>query len=192
MNLLTEKLPETVRIQGTEVPINTDFRVSISFELLMDDPELDDTEKLACAFALYYPALPSDIGEAVRQMIWFYQCGKEQRRSKKTGKALYRFDYDDTYIYAAFLSQYGVDLSDAHMHWWKFRAMFQGLNEDNEIVKIIGYRAMEISGKMSKEQKRFYMDMKERYKLPVSKRSQKLLDKVEEALLSGGDLAGIL
>lgn len=192
MNILSDKLPTNVLIDGVEVQVNTDFRISIAFELLADE-DVSEIEKLEKALELYYPVIPGNLNAAVERILWFYKCGKEQKRGKKSSKVLYRFDCDDDYIYSAFLTQYGVDLQEVeYLHWWKFRSMFQGLKEDNEIVKIIGYRAMDISGKMSKEQKRFYQEMKERYKLPISQKKKEKLDRVEEALLNGGDLSGIL
>lgn len=81
--------------------------------------------------------------------------------SKGTGRSkvqqIYNYEYDSGYIYAAFLYQYGFDLQDIeYLHWWKFRAMLEALKEDNEIVKIMGYMAMTIDSKMSKEQKASY------------------------------------
>ena len=46
MNLLIDKLPETVEIDGLQYPINTDFRISILFEQLLADASLTEQEKL--------------------------------------------------------------------------------------------------------------------------------------------------
>lgn len=182
----------TVRIDGAEIPIRTDFRISIEFELLMQDDMLSDEEKLIKALSLYYKSVPDNIGEALEQCLWFYSCGNTEKK-KKSVKTLYRFDVDADYIYAAFLSQYKIDILELpYMHWWKFRSLFQGLSEENEFTKIVGYRAVEISSKMSSEQKRFYKKMKEQYKIPMSEKKIKLVNDVEEALLSGADLSHIL
>ncbi|PWM21009.1 MAG: hypothetical protein DBX97_02860 [Collinsella tanakaei] len=190
--LLTKELPETVLIDGRNVKINTDFRVSIEFELLMLDDLITDEEKLVRTLQLYYEKIPENIVEALEKCIWFYSCGKANKK-RKASKTLYRFDTDADYIYAAFLSQYKIDLLELpYMHWWKFRSMFQGLGEENEFAKIIGYRAIDISSKMTSEQKRFYKRMKEQYKIPMSEKKSKLVNNVEEALLHGGDLSQIL
>lgn len=190
--LLNKKLPMTVRIDGAEIPIRTDFRISIEFELLMQDDMLSDEEKLIKALSLYYKSVPDNIGEALEQCLWFYSCGNTEKK-KKSVKTLYRYDVDADYIYAAFLSQYKIDILELpYMHWWKFRSLFQGLSEENEFTKIVGYRAVEISSKMSSEQKRFYKKMKEQYKIPMSEKKIKLVNDVEEALLSGADLSHIL
>ena len=109
------------------------------------------------------------------------------------GGPIYSFAYDDEYIYAAFLDQYGVDLQDVpSLHWWKFKAMFQGLKSDNRIVEIMGYRSMEISPQMSKEQKQFYRKMKKQFAIPLPQSEREKLSAIEEALLNGGDVSKLL
>jgi hypothetical protein len=199
MNMLIDRLPKTVPIGGKDVPIRTDFRISMMFELLMTDAARTDEEKIIGALNLYYKEMPSDLNEAAEQMILFYKCGKEENEytkklaeSKSERKRVYSFDYDDDYIYAAFLGQYGVDLNSAKMHWWKFRAMFNGLTDDNEFVKIMSYRAIDITRDMSKSQQDFYRKMKRIHEIPQSKEEQEKQNQIEQILMHGGDLSGLL
>ena len=71
MNLLIDLLPTTVNIEGIEYKINSDFRTSILFELLMQDVEIEDGEKIIQALQLYYRKCPHNIEEAVNKMLWF-------------------------------------------------------------------------------------------------------------------------
>ncbi|CAM2828234.1 bacteriophage Gp15 family protein [Hathewaya histolytica] len=200
MNILIDILPTTVNIEGVEYAINSDFRTSILFELLMQDSTIGEEEKIYMALELYYTTIPQNINEAIEQMLWFYRCGKNEVKSKGTGKGksvtqIYSFEHDDDYIYSAFLDQYGVDLQDMeYLHWWKFKAMFKSLKEDNELVKIMGYRAMDLSKIKDKEQKNYYKKMKELYKIPtnISKNEKEKLNKIEEILLNGGDISKVL
>lgn len=199
MNLLTSPLPETVTIGGVECPIYTDFRVSVKFELLMQDSGLGEREKALRALGLYYPQMPGDIQEACGKLIWFYKCGREDAAPDAGGEGgtgsrrIYDFDYDSAYIYAAFLGQYGIDLLDIkYLHWWKFRALFWGLGEDCEFVKIMGYRGMKIPAKMPKEQKAFYRKMKRVHALPMPEDEKQKNDAIVEALMGGGDLSGLV
>lgn len=171
MNMLVDLLPQSVEIDTLKYPINTDFRVSILFEELMQDKEIPMEEKLDLAINLYYKHKPHDKAQAVDRLLWFYRCGKEFKQkssgSKADHKAIYSYEHDDEYIYSAFLEQYGVDLQDVEeLHWWKFKAMFKSLNKDCKIVEIMGYRAMKIDSKVPKSQKDFYNSMKRLYKLP--------------------------
>lgn len=218
MNILLDPLPETVTIGGTDWPIETDFRTSILFELLIQDDTLADEEIIANALNLYFGSIPPNIVEAAEQIIWFYSCGKPSKKKKlyrvekpaeqdddtededegpladaDSGERVYSFEHDAPYIYAAFMEQYGIDLVDIpYLHWWKFRALFQSLNDNTHFSKIMGYRGMEITDKMSKEQKRYYRKMKKLYELPLSEAEVEKQNAIVNALLNGGDLTGLL
>lgn len=198
MNLLIDLVPETVTIDNEEYEINSDFRTSILFELLMQDKLLNDKEKIVNALSLYYPVCPRNINEAINQMLWFYRCGKDLIASKGKGKGksdikIYSFEHDDDYIYAAFMDQYGIDLQDIEeLHWWKFKAMFKSLKEDNKIVEIMRYRSMNLSKIKDKNEKTYYKKMQELYKIPISKDEQEKLKEIEKALLNGEDVSKVL
>lgn len=197
-NILLDILPETVDIDGIEYRINSDFRISILFELLMQDDELGKRQKLVQGLQLYYPEIPHNVTMAVDKMIWFYRCGKETGNGghgsgSGRAKQIYSFEHDDDYIYAAFLEQYGIDLQDVEeLHWWKFRALFRGLSEDTEFVKIMGYRSVKITSKMSKEQREFYKKMQSIHALPITDAERKADELLTEALLNGGDITGLV
>lgn len=198
MNLLIDLVPETITIDNKEYEINSDFRTSILFELLMQDKSIKDNDKIYLALELYYPNIPDDINSAIEKMLWFYRCGKDLITSKRKGKGksdikIYSFEYDDDYIYAAFMDQYGIDLQDIkYLHWWKFKAMFKSLKEDTEIVKIMRYRSMDLSKIKDKNEKAYYKKMQELYKIPVSKNEQEKLDEIEKALLNREDISKLV
>lgn len=200
MNMLLDELPTEVVIDGVQYDLNYDFRISVMFEMLMFDDSVDDVEKLKKALVLYYGNhIPSNIEEAVEKIMWFYQCGKERsakkkRRRKKAASndRYYDFDFDDAYIYSAFLQQYGVDLQDEEIHWWKFNAMFKSLSEETEFMKIMGYRSIKITSDMTKSQKDFYSDMKRIHALPIPKTEEAKVNAIAAALMNGGDVAGLL
>lgn len=201
MNILTDPAPKTVTIGGAEVPINSDFRASIRFETLMENSSVSDEEKTVEALKIYYgnpdgiASFPSPLDEAVEKLMWFYRAGKEENASASTGKGaqIYSYSFDDEYIFAAFLEQYGVDLQEIpYLHWWKFKAMFLGLKSDTRIVEIMGYRSVDITSKMSGDQKQFYRKMKKQFAIPLPQSEREKLNAIEQALLNGGDLSKML
>lgn len=197
MNMLIDLLPTSVEVDNKEYKINSDFRTSMLFEMMMLDEELDKEERIINALQLYYPVIPVNINEAVKKIIWFYSCGKDNRKHKGTGsrgaEQIYSYEYDDGYIYSAFLSQYGIDLQDIdYLHWWKFKAMFNSLKDDNMIVKIMGYRSLDLNTIKDKEQKAHYRKLKKIYELPKSKTEIDKLNAIEEALLNGGNVESVL
>lgn len=201
MNMLIDVLPESVEIDGEEYKINTDFRISILFEMLIQDNSISDEEKGENALLLFYPVIPKNTATAIDKIIWFYSCGKKENNVDDgcrggTGSSksqIYSYDYDDEYIYSAFLGQYGIDLQDIEkLHWWKFKALFKSLKEDTEMVKIMGYRAMDISGDMPKAQKDFYRKMKKIHAIPLPQNEVEKINEIEKALLNGGDISNLL
>lgn len=216
-----DKPPEQVEVDGKLYKINSDFRTSIQFEILMQKKELTEKQKEFAnelclldkemdretaellakyrdGLELYYPEIPNDINGAINAMLWFYECGKEnidKKKSKKSGsrKKIYDYNYDADYIYAAFFEQYHIDLAEQELHWWKFSALFSALSEDCMISKIITYRVIDTKG-MEKEQKAFYNRMKRLYQLPedISEEERERQDKITQALLGDGDLTEIL
>ena len=192
MGLLTGKLPDTVVVNGMEYALNTDYRIAIRFEEMLLAGDGADEDVVRKALELFYPVVPPDLGQAVDFILWFYSGGKEGQNNggPKTGAA-YSFEEDDEYIYSAFLDQYGIDLQEVeYLHWWRFKAMFKALKDDNEIVKIIGYRGVKITSDMPDGQKKFYRDMKKRYRLKkVTREDEAMLTEVESILLGTGDLS---
>lgn len=198
MNLLIDLLPTSVGIDDKKYEINSDFRTSILFELLIQDNSIDRKNKIHMALKLYYPVIPKNIDEAIEKILWFYRCGKDVTNSKGNGKCktvtqIYSFEHDDDYIYAAFMDQYKIDLQDIeYLHWWKFKAMFNSFKEDIKIVKIMEYRSVDLSKIKDKDQKAYYRKMKELYKIPMHQDEQEKLDKITNALLNGGDFSKLL
>lgn len=174
MNILIDLVPDKVMIGGREYDINSDFRTSILFELLMLDVKLTDAEKGPLALELYFSEQeidPADREEAIECISWFYSCGRDNEPGEGSGSSggtsmTYCFNYDSGYIFSAFLDQYGIDLQDEDMHWWKFRALFRGLKDDTMISKIMGYRSMTIDKNMSDAEKKHYRKLKRIYAIP--------------------------
>jgi hypothetical protein len=176
MSLLIDSLPDTVKIGGKAVPIDTDFRTSIRYEMLLTKQfnQLSENELLLKILSLFFPNdleyVTENLQETIDAIMWFYRCGEPESEDTGKGKKateIYSYEYDAPYIYAAFLDQYGIDLNSIdYLHWWKFRALFSGLGENNEIVKIMSIRQTEITRDMPKEQAKQLRKLKRIYRLP--------------------------
>lgn len=168
MNLLLDRVSDRT---PSGFIIRDDFRESIRFELLMQDPKIDEQTKVGLALNIYYPTIPKDIQKAIEDMLWFYRCGKDLKTNHITNttkaKQIYSYEFDDELIYSAFMYQYNIDINSIkYLHWWKFKAMFEGLNKDNKIVEIMGYRAIDLNQIKDKEEKKRYRKLKQIYALP--------------------------
>lgn len=196
MNMLINSVPTSLSVAGTDYEINTDFRVWLSFEMMLSDEVEDSKATLFDIKKLIFKSKPPpDCAdeETTEQILWFYRCGKpEQKGGKSSSKKVFDYDYDDDSIYASFIEQYQIDLVDEIQHWWKFHALMLSLPENTEFVKRIGYRSVEINSKMSAAQKAFYQKMKKHYKLPVKKEVQQKISAIEDALINGESIDNLL
>lgn len=174
MNILIDKLPCFVIVDNIDTEIVSDFRTSILFEQLMKDNSVNDDVKIELALNLYFPKqYIINTVDAVNKIIWFYSGGKDIKESSggKTSNSgknvnIYDFEQDADYIYAAFMEQYKIDLADIdYLHWWKFKSLFYGLNKDIQLSKIMFYRSVELTDDMTKNERKFYRDMKRLYAL---------------------------
>lgn len=188
-NLILNRLPQYT---PSRLKIRTDFRESIKFELLMQDSKLNEEEKVKLALNLYYNLNDiTDIKKAVEDIIWFYKGGKnekenvdkEVKKSNSKEKQIYSYEFDAEYIYSAFMEQYNIDLNSIrYLHWWKFKALFNSLNENVLFSKIMEYRAIDLAKIKDKSMKKQYKKLQELYKLPDMRTEQEKEDDFAEAL----------
>lgn len=178
-NLLIDTLPESLNIDGFDYPIDTDYTTFILVEELLEDRTLNGTEKSFELWELLFTEEKPEMNEdAVKQIEWFYRCGKVESQKRKEAivkrtqsrrslvEQIYDFECDDQYIFSAFMQCYGIDLTEVSMHWWKFKALFNSLSSDCEFVKIMGYRSADVSKIKDKEEKQRITRLQALYALP--------------------------
>ena len=189
INLLLDNIDEVVKSR-IKINFDTNFRIGIAFEIMMQNPKYSMQAKTYQALKLFYPEMNKikDTKKAIDDIIWFYTCGKSeeetsQKNRKGKNKQIYSYEFDNDLIYSAFKNQYNVDLEEIeYLHWWKFKAMFNGLKSDNRIVEIMGYRAMELSKIKDKDMKKHYKQLQEEYKLPDMRSEEEKEEDFAEAL----------
>ncbi len=145
MIALSEKaLPDTVTVDGGVYAIQTDFRFWLKFSELTADRK---TPPSALMFLYPYDKPPSLV-DAVEALFKFYNPPQALPRSTGSEAGDRALDYalDEDLIYCAFLQQYGIDLKDTDLHWWKFQALMRGL-QDTKLNEIISYRLYTNKGK---------------------------------------------
>lgn len=198
MNWLLEQLPDKVKVDGAEYPINTDFRAIILIDQIMHDKELSDTERILSALNIFYiEKAPEQTTQAIEKLVWFFRCDRKQdEQEKRRGrfqKHTRAIDYsiDSRLIWAAFLQEYRIDLTQPmNLHWWKFCALMENLSDNCKISKVMMYRTVDMSG-MSKQQKSFYAKMRKKYELKgedtestmkLSERNRRMKDYVKQRM----------
>lgn len=184
MIYLTKGLPKYVKVSDSQIELNTDYRAWIEYEQLMLDEDMDSVEQIekivsTCLKDEVILESLEELEELFEELLWFYSLGKDDVKEKveKEGKdkeadfnqgakMVYSFEHDWSYIYSAFMECYNINLFKENLHWWEFKSLFESLNDKCKFSKILSYRSMKISSKMSKEEKKFYRQMKKIYALP--------------------------
>ncbi len=145
IELKKARLPESVEVDGSLYPIHTSFKYWLRFTELLADR---NTPPADFDFIYSTEKKPQSRMDGLIALIQF--CSPPQilpHTDKLEGSSEKVVDYaiDADYIFAAFMEQYGIDLVESDMHWYKFQALFKGLHS-TKLNEIIGYRLWENTG----------------------------------------------
>ena len=178
MSFLTQGFPN----EAGGCAVHTDFRLWLEFE--RDLERIATPADIVGVLHKYYVTAPQGNPlRALSALIGFYSGSGRKRTAGGAGGGgtrAYDYEVDAPLIYAAFLSQYGLDLTTVTLHWHGFLALFRGLDESHKISKIMEYRSVNPADIKDKSQKRFYQKMKRLYRLP----SRKITDDMIGTILS--------
>lgn len=175
--ILLDELPMTVTVHGEDYDIDSDFRAGILFEQLIRDHSVDKSFQMATALRLYYgDNIPPDKNEAYRALLIFYLRGNEipeKRESSARGaerkrrmNRIYDFEVDASLFFAAFYAQYHIDLNEIeYLHWWKFMALFEGLDRSCELHRVISIRSTDVGTIDNPREKQRILSLQERYRI---------------------------
>ncbi|HHV51797.1 MAG TPA: hypothetical protein GXX54_08925 [Clostridiales bacterium] len=167
MNILTERLPTSVEIDGVEYELNTDFRVCIKIMLAFEDPELTNAEKQAVMLNLLYKEIPPDILKASKMAVKFLNCGEDDNSGSSSSERYYSFQKDAKYIYTAIRQSHDIDLETIdYLHWWKFCYLFMDIKPDCFFSQILDLRIRKSRGKLTKEEREYCARIKDIIELP--------------------------
>ena len=172
-DLLTDTLP--TELEGRA--IDPDFRPMIWLLIRTRRAKTDeDSARMICEAVQRFfvePVPGVQYQEAFESLVRFCQGGgPEDEERTGTGSSSdpqdepvldYRCDAD--YIVGAFQQAYGIDLTTAKLHWFRFRALFAALPEDTFMAKIINWRTLDLAD-YEGSMREHYAALKERFALP--------------------------
>lgn len=171
-------MPDFLEVDGQKILINTDFRTWMQFDEALFWSGKPMEERIYTALDICYSGkIPADINGAVCAAIGFYahvknpakEISKNSQNNQDNlvrSKHTYSFTHDASLICAAFLAQYRINLTKDDLHWWLFRALFEGLTDEHRICKVMEIRSIDLSKIKDKEQKAHYRKLKRLYRLP--------------------------
>lgn len=156
--MLLNKCPNAIQIYDKIFDIETNARLWLNISI-----QLSKVNNAYQVIDILFSAIKNkkDINEEynnklLEKLYWFLNCGKtnneiktesEKARSGSNEK-LYSFEKDDTLIFSAFYRTYKIDIEAEldTLHWWKFMAMFNDLDEKSKLVGVyMYYRGLDIN-----------------------------------------------
>lgn len=186
MNILFQKFPQTVTVDGREYAIVTDFREWIKMHELLMEIDMFTPRVLEILLGWYLDDVPEDIEGAIRALEGFLCLegmqdelrNEEENDEKGPGKPVFSYSQDAVFIYSAFREIYGIDLGEIeYMHWWKFRALFDGLPADTEIKQRIYYRSLDLKKIKDKDEKKRVQKVQRR--IAIKEKAQRVVSDYE-------------
>ena len=115
MNILTQKLPTKIKVNGKIYDINYDYRTNLNIILAFEDEDLLYEEQLYVLIkSLYKEEIPGeDLEEAVMKGIKFLNCGEESKQDTKIKKPrVYSFSKDGNYIFTGINQTHHIDIEE--------------------------------------------------------------------------------
>lgn len=183
-SILLDELP--TEWNGYE--IDGDFQIGIQIAQCMADNSLNNAQKLCIAAGLLFGEnCPQSYEEITEALQWFLNgwnhdntgsSGKKQFSVKNSVQSM-DFDVDQWRIYAAFKSQYGIDLGTEKMHFWVFMGLISSL-EECSFTRVVSIREKKIDSKMSKEEKNFLRKAKEMFRIRKDEVEEETAEQREE------------
>lgn len=188
--------PEYVKIGDKKYRINTDFRIALECNKIAQDNSINDIERaMAIIYLLFGEEGLNDTenhSELIRLATKYLCLGKEPEKSNEEPDM--DFEQDMDYIETSFMSDYGIDLSNTKMHWWKFYNLINGLSNSElgnccVLNRVRNLRRFDPSTiKDAKERKKIIDAQKS---VALKKKEPKLTDEQEKSVMEIIKLAGL-
>lgn len=192
---LTDTPLSAIKFNSRIYHVNLAFDTVIKYLELAESDEPNQEEQEEKAIRLFFgdQELPLDpdffegsfklINETITKAP--YQSNSSMNFGMQVApQQLYSYRQDADAIYASFLMQYHIDLlkERGKMHWCVFRALFDGLNEDTPIQRIIELRQKNLAD-VPDEQRGKVMQLQQYYALKLKK------PKTEEDVFNSSSLS---
>ena len=188
MNNYTEN-PKFVEVNGNKYLINTDFKTALKCDEIARDVNINDIERaLAIIYLLFGEKAvknSKDWEKLLKLAIKYIKCGKEDKESEEKEPDM-SFKQDWGYIQASFMSDYGIDISNANIDWWTFYRLIEGLTENSILNRVRYVRSYDISQIKDQKERNEWIKRKKEVELKREKTLEELeMDKLFDKLMKG-------
>ena len=135
------QLPET--IQGRRVPTDWLWWLK-NVGYVLDSPLLWAEKHDILLLNVFGGVIPEHEDEHLQGVLDFYFCGQLTEDAEPAPERLLDWKKDALRIWGDFRVYAGIDLKTARMHWWEFRAIFDSLPPDSQIMTAMRYRSIDL------------------------------------------------
>lgn len=153
-------LPTSVKVNGAEYEIRSDYRAVLDIITALSDSELSDRDKAEVVLEIFYPGfdeMPSeDYQEAINQCFRFIDRGREEKPKQKE-PVLMSWEQDFDMIIAPINRIAGCEVrSLEYLHWYSFLSFYQEIG-DCLFAQVVRIRDKKAHGKaLDKQDREFY------------------------------------
>lgn len=166
---MSYELPTSIEIEGIEYDIRSDYRPILDIMEALDDPELNDQEKMAVMLDIFYPNF-SDMPmehyqQAVDYCVWFINGGEENPKKTQKSPRLMSWTQDFHLIVAPINKIAGKDIrgipynrreNDGGFHWWTLLSAYMEIG-DCLFAQVVSIRRKKLKHqKLDKSDQEFY------------------------------------
>ena len=138
-------LPKSLEINGRWYEIRSDYRDIREIMIAMMDVELSDNERAEVVLTIFYPGLDEmpheDYQEAINKLLWFINCGTEEKKDSRKQPILVDWEKDFRYMVSPINKVVGTEIRALdYMHWWTFKAAWDEMDSECLYAQILRIR----------------------------------------------------
>lgn len=160
---MSARLPKSVEVNGKEMAIRYDYTAILDIISAMNDPELEDKEKVYVCLYIFYVDFDEleqdDYEEAFKQAQLFMDNGMGGGKTQNV--RMVDFEQDEKILFPAINRVAGKEIrNEDEIHWWTFLGWFMEIGECtySNVLNIRNKRAK--GKKLEKWESEFYKDNK--------------------------------
>lgn len=178
MSFITQEPVELVHFSGMRIRVIPAFDSVLMIQEMYKEDVLSDYDKIGKALDILVRnrfrlrLLSAEQKFSLLSEI-YEQCINTKKRPHvgRPGPPVLDFEKDAEYIYASFMSDYGIDLIEQQgkLSWRKFIYLFQGLTDACKIKEVMRIRGMDVPKptKYNQDRIRSILELKSYYALPA-------------------------
>ncbi len=167
-NVLLDPLPQ----EWNGYKIDTSFEVGIMISQCLGDESLSQNERFFIAAGLLFPEEMPPVNEAAEAIHWWLtEFNHDNPKKGESKDIILDFDVDQWRIYAAFKSQYHIDLSTEKLHWFVFMGLLANISEC-ALTHVMDIRNKKVTSRMCREEKKALTEAKKVFLIGAADRKK--------------------